>query len=182
MKQIAPESMFAAIALSTLLLLTGCSGNTGLRVDVLYDDTVDFDAFTTYRWETGPRDDSPNAASVDERIKSTAEEALTASGLRPAAADEAADLLLTYYGGIEDNLLMEGVRWEVAPGVVWTGASPLAETRSYRVGTLILDFADAGTETVVWSGVVTGKAPDGGQLRERVEKAVRKALARFPPR
>jgi len=101
--------------------------------------------------------------------------------MRPAEAGETPHLLLTYYGGIEDNLLLEGVRWEVSSRVVWTGASPLSETRSYRVGTLILDFADAETEVIVWSGVVTGKASSSSQLRARIEQAVKKALREYPP-
>lgn len=178
-----PFEIGAALILAAVtLLLAGGAVQAGLDVDVMYDHKADFSAYTTYRWKTAPQDDSPEAAMVDGRIKTTADRELAAKGLRRAAPDESCDLLLTYYGGIEDNLLIEGVRYEVAPHVVWTGASPMAVTRSYQVGTLILDFVDAETEIVVWSGVVAGKAKTGSELRQRVEKAVKKMLRQYPPR
>ncbi len=155
--------------------------SAGLKVDVLYDAKADFSLYHTYRWETGPRDDSPMAALIDARVKETTEKELGDRGLRLAKDSEQPDLLLTYYGGIEDNLLLEGVRYEIAPHVVWTGAAALSATRSYQVGTLILDMADAKTRKVVWSGVVTGKAGTANQLRDKIEKALRRVLRRFPP-
>ena len=119
---------------------------------------------------------------VDGRIKNTAKAELEKKGLREAGPGEEPDLLLTYYGGIEDNLQLEGVRYELAPHVVWTGAAPLEATRDFQVGSLILDMADARTEKVVWSGIVTGKAATRSKLREQVEKAIRKVLKQYPPK
>lgn len=169
-------------AVFTMALVFAVAAHAGLKVDVLYDRKADFTTFRTYRWATGPRDKSPMASMVDGRIKSTARTELEKKGLREVREGEEPDLLLTYYGGIEDNLLLEGVRYELAPHVVWTGAAPLEATRNYQVGSLILDMADAGTRQVVWSGVATGKASTRSKLREQVEKAVRKVLKRYPPK
>jgi hypothetical protein len=173
---------FRPLALVLILSLgLAAAGHAGLKVDVLYDAKADFTSYETYAWEAGPRDDSPMAAMVDARVKEATEKELASKGLRPATDSEDPDLLFTYHGGIEDNLLIEGVRYEVAPHVVWTGASPMSATRNYQVGSLILDMADAGTRKVVWSGVVTGKAGTGNKLREKLEKAVRKVLRQYPP-
>lgn len=171
-----------AIALALLALLTPAVLSAGFKVDVLYDHAADFTKYTTYRWASGPQDDSAAAKSMDTRIKRAVDAALAAKGMRVAGEGEETDLLITYYGGIEDSLLIEGVRYEIAPQVVWTGAEPMGVTRSYEVGTLVFDFADASSEKVVWSGVVTGKARDAGQLRKNVEKAIVKAMKRYPPK
>ena len=153
----------------------------GLDVEVLYDDAADFSAFETYRWVSGPINDTPEARMVDERIKTTADAELAKKGLRHVAEGDLPDLLVTYYGGIDYNLLIEGVRFELAPHVVWTGADALGVTRRYEVGTLIIDLAEASTEKIVWSGVVQAKASTRRQLRNKVEKAVRKVLKQYPP-
>ena len=155
--------------------------SAGLDVEVLYDQAADFSTFETYRWVAVPLNDSPEAAMVDERIKTTADAELVKKGLRRIAEGEEADLLVTYYGGIEDNLLIEGVRFELAPHVVWTGADPLGVTHRYEVGTLVIDLAEASTEKIVWSGSVQARASTRRQLRDKVEKAVRKVLKQYPP-
>lgn len=171
-------------ALVLLLLLAGALPATlqaRFDVDILYDHSADFSTFETYRWVTGPLNETPEAQLVDKRIKTTADAELAKRGLRLVAEGEEADLLLTYYGGTEENLLLEGVRFELAPRVVWTGADPLGVTHRYEVGTLVLDFARADTEKIVWSGVVQTRATTTQQLRGRVEKAVRKVLKQYPP-
>lgn len=170
--------------LAVLLLLAGGAPGTsiaGFKVEVLYDHGADFSAFETYRWVTGPLNETPEAQLVDRHIKQTANAELAERGLRLAAEGDAADLLLTYYGGTEENLLIEGVRFELAPHVVWTGADPRDVTHRYRVGTLVLDFADAETEKIIWSGVVRTRASTVRELRSRVEKAVRRVLKKYPP-
>ena len=169
-----------ALALAALVLLASPLV-AGLDVEILYDHSADFSAFSTYRWATGPLNETPEAKMVDDRVKRTADAELKDKGLRPADEGEEPDLLITYYGGVDENLLIEGVRYELAPSVVWTGADALDVTRRYEVGTLVLDFADAETEKIVWSGVVQAKAQTTRQLRAKIEKAVQKVLKKYPP-
>jgi hypothetical protein len=170
-----------ATAIALVVFLLPAVLWAGFKVDVLYDHTAEFSDYSSYRWASGPQDDSPAAKEMDVRIKRAVDAELAAKGMQIAAEGEPTDLLITYYGGIEDSLLIEGVRYEIAPNVVWTGAAPMGVTRSYEVGTLVFDFADASTKKVVWSGVVTGKARDAGELRKNVEKAIVKAMKRYPP-
>ena len=167
---------------TVVVFLAGSSiARAGLDVDILYDHDADFSTYRTYRWVTSPPADSPVGRLVDEEIKATVARELADEGLREAAEDEAADLLFTYYGMVEDDVLIEGVRYELAPHVVWTGAAPMDVTRSSRLGTLILDFADAASETVVWSGVVHSRARNTTKLREKIAPALEKLLRRYPP-
>lgn len=168
--------------LGLLALLAPGTARAGLEVDILYDHDADFGAYRTYRWVTEAPQENPEGHLVDERIKQTVATELAPKGLEPAAPDETPDLLFTYSGYVEDDLLIEGVRYELAPHVVWTGAAPMEVTRSSREGTLILDFADADTKTVVWSGVVHGRARSTPKLRDKIRPAIRKLLQRYPPR
>jgi hypothetical protein len=155
--------------------------SAGLKVDVLYDAKADFSLYQTYVWETAPRDDSPMATMIDGSIKETTEQELAKKGLRPARDSEEPDLIFTYHAGIEDNLLLEGVRFEIAPHVVWTGADALSATRNYQVGSLIVDMADAKTRKVVWSGVASGKVTPGDKMGDKLGKAIKRVLRRYPP-
>ena len=156
-----PRLALATLAVSLTLPATLWAG---LEVEVLYDHAADFSAFETYRWVTAPLSDSPEARMVDERIKTTADAELAKSGLRRAAEGEEADLLVTYYGGIEDNLLIEGVRFELAPHVVWTGADPLGVTHRYQrtIFSVFDQFVDAGAEAT----------DDRGRCRQRLDHRV----------
>lgn len=167
-----------------LLLFAVAATNlhAGIKAEVLYDKQADFSIYKTYRWVTGPVDDSPEGQLIDKKIKLAADAELGKKGLQKVAEGEPADLLITYYGGLDSSLLMEGVRYELAPHVVWTGADPMGVTNRYEAGTLVLDFADSSTEKIVWSGVAQAKAPTPAQLRAKVEKAVKKVLKQYPPK
>lgn len=178
MKRLEPLGPVILLALFLLAPSRGCSGPA---VDILYDRDADFTAYETYRWETSAPEESAVGQLIDQRIKTTVAEELEPKGLRPAAEGESPDLLLSYYGWVEDDLRVEGVRYELAPHVVWTGAAPMEVTRSSRAGTLILDLVDATSRRVVWSGVVSDRARDTTALRDKVEPAVEKLLRRYPP-
>ncbi len=169
------------LPLALALLALPMQAFAGLEVEILYDHAADFSRYQTYRWTTGPLDETPEAKLVDERVKRTADAELARKGLRLVEEGEETDLLLTYYGGVDENLLIEGVRFELAPKVVWTGADPQGVTHRYEVGTLVLDFVDAETEKIVWSGVAQAKAQTSRQLRGKIEKAVQKVLKKYPP-
>ena len=171
----------AVVALLALLAAAPAVLEAGFEVDVLYDQSADFSSFTTYRWVSGPINETPEAQLIDKRVKAAADAELAAKGLRRVAEGEPCDLLVTYHGSVEDNLLIEGVRFEVAPQVVWTGASARDVTHRYEVGTLVLDFAAASSEKIVWSGVARTRAATVQQLRERIEKAIVRLLKRYPP-
>lgn len=153
----------------------------GLDVEVLYDHQADFSSFATYRWASAPINETPEARMVHDRLVEVCDAELGKRGLRAVREGETADLLLTYHVHTEDNLIIEGVRYELAPHIVWTGAAPLDVTRHWEVGTLILDLADAASEKIVWSGIVQGRAPTVSQLRDKIDKAVRKLLKQYPP-
>lgn len=170
-----------SLTLAAALLALPMLAVAGLEVEILYDHSADFTRFQTYRWTTGPLNETPEAKLIDERVKRTTDAELANKGLQRVEEGEEADLLISYYGGVDENLLIEGVRFELAPRVVWTGADAQDVTHRYEIGTLVLDFADAGTEKIVWSGVVQARAQTSRQLRGKIEKAVKKVLKKYPP-
>ena len=168
-------------------MLTGCTGTTGLQVEVLYDQQADFGFFLdlslgdrTARRLAGGRGRDGQAGQGPPLMKRLVVQ-WTATRPRP---DETPDLLLTYYGGIEDTLQLEGVRWEASSSrVVWTGASPLAETRSYQgryADPRLRRRRDRGDRLEWCRHREKRRAPVS--CAQRIEQAVKKALDRVPTR
>lgn len=65
------------------------------------------------------------------------------------------------------------------------GGGPRTYVREYEVGTLILDGVDAREQRLVWRGTAQAElhrdlSPDA--LQKKINDAVHKLLARFPPR
>ncbi len=57
-------------------------------------------------------------------------------------------------------------------------------TRKFEEGTLIIDFLDPATHTLLWRGTGSAEVVAGrpeNEVTENVKRAVRKILAGFPP-
>ena len=63
----------------------------------------------------------------------------------------------------------------------WGYAGRRRDVRQYDEGTLVIDVVDANTKSLVWRGVASGEVARGGSSGQRLEQAVQKMFARFPP-
>lgn len=172
--------VFAAVAFAALTL-TSCT--TPLRVNSFIERGIDFAQYHTYSWAptraatTGdPRLD--NNPFFEERIRTDVDKQLALKGFEKTAAGTPA-LLLHYHASVAQQIDLNGSD---------QAYSSCNDCRSYvyDAGTLVLDFVDARTNTLVWrgwsEGNLDGVIDDQAWMEEHIDLAVTRILDRLPGR
>ena len=169
------------ISLSLGIAILSASTLLAQQVRTDYDRGADFSRYKTYSWENVQTKDP----LLVDRIKAAVNSALAAKGW--TQVESGADVCImamemndehrtlnTYY----DNF---GGGW----GWRWGGGFATATTTvdTYTVGTLVVDFFDAGTRTLVWRGSAsdTISAKSDRNIR-KLDRGVQKMFEHFPPR
>jgi hypothetical protein len=159
---------------------------TAQKVQVGFDKTADFSKYRTYSWgqsEAGPTEVPLRRAVVMSEIESV----LAGKGLK--RVDQYGDLTLDAQGGLGGEI--GGQHQEATVPVtsspsspmntVWSGA-PVAAGSYVLKGTLVLNFVDTATKSLVWEGTVATKLDENRDKNyKHVRKAIAKLLERFPP-
>lgn len=171
------------LSLLALLVLISCAS---LKVGHDYDPDVNFDALKTYDWI--PMDENPGVSEMTvKRIMHSVNNELTAKGL--ALSQDNPDFMVgmqvsgkTSYAG--STGLGTSVGIPVGRMYVRVGGGR-STAREKREGTLLLDFIDPQSKSLIWRGTATSTinpkaAPQGQQAL--IDKAVAKMLSQFPPR
>ena len=171
--------------LAACIIMVGCAAPLAVNFD--YDTAEDFTKLKTYDWMP-----STGNAAVDEllvrRIRNTVDSQLQAKGRALAAANP--DFLIamqlsgkTAYGS------SVGVGMSVGIPVGRAGRISLGGGQSKPIekkeGTLVLDFLDAKTKSLVWKGTASGAvrtAASPEEQQQRINEVVAELLARFPPK
>lgn len=171
--------MLRRLALSALLLFAAAAPLVAAKVRTGHDSTFDFSAVHTYRWKAdeGP---APNE-ELDRRIRLQADEELAKKGLKRAGEGEAADVLLVYSVGSADMLVAGRTAVVGWYGDIWV----VGAARSRMSGGILIEMQKPEDGQAVWgaSWVQTGNNPDTLMLLvQDAERAVKKALARYPPK
>lgn len=165
--------------------LVGCA--TPLAMNVDYDKGANFAALKTYNWmpPTG------NAAANDllvKRTKSAVDSQLQAKG-RAMSADNPDFLIAmelsgkTTYGGSVGAGVSVGIPVGRAGSISVGGGR--STPREKREGTLVLEFVDPKTKSLLWKGTASGAVNPGAtpeQQQQRINEVVGKMLAEFPPK
>jgi len=177
-----------------IVFATGCS-----TFDVHYDFDRDFDfsSIKTYEWMSVPQKTQDNELTL-KHIKSTVNRQLQAKGL--IMTSQSPDVLIALHGGKEKRVDVQ--EWGYAyrdrdyyhagpfsprgvPSLDTYGRDNVeyrrgTDTYEYEVGTLIIDFVDAGKKELIWRGVASGMVnPDTSA--EEIDKTVAKILENYPP-
>jgi len=171
--------------LAVLVAVIGCSPPIAINFD--YDTTADFTAMKTYGWmpPTG------NAAGDDllvKKIRSAVNNQLLVKGR--TEIPENPDFLIamqlsgkTTYGGSTAVGASVGIPVGRA-GTINVGGGK-SKPREKTEGTLVLDFLDAKTQSLVWratasTAVEPKRTPEEQQMR--INKVIAEMLVQFPPK
>jgi hypothetical protein len=162
------------------LTLGGCAP---VKVNSFVERGADFKRYRTYNWapddqlSTGdPRLD--NNTFFLERLQADVEKQLASRGFEKATAGTP-DLQLHYHARVRQRLDMNGADQTYGR---CEGCVPYV----YDAGTLLLDFVDTRSNTLVWrgwaEGSLAGAIDNQAWMEETLDDAVARILTTLPPR
>ena len=151
-----------------------------------YDKSVDFSKLHHYEWRDSPEfEKQPElkthyAVGID-LVRSAVNKGLMAKGYVPV--DFHPDFYVTLFlgsKGMTDVTTLDAGWYTWGP--YWYPMWTTVMVSHYTEGTLILDIVDANTRRLVWRAFCKDDIRDPKQRHENVERAVKKALKKFPPK
>jgi hypothetical protein len=171
-----------------LLLCIAVNGHAAsLAVNYDYDTAADFAALQTFDWlpATG------NAAGDEllvKKIRNSVDAQLQAKGRKPAA--DHPDFLIgmelsgkTTYGGSTGVGVSVGIPVGRAGRISVGGGK--SKAREKKEGTLVVDFVDAKTRSLLWRATATDAVDPSASAEERqkkIDEVIAAMLAHFPPK
>jgi len=179
MKSISKLSYYLA-SLTILCLLVSCDTTTPVTVNTAADPTATFGKYHTYALDTASIGLSATGSAA---LQSALRPSLAAKGLKESGRSSDLYIVPTVYTREKLNV-MPGGGYTVFPsayGGYRTGTVALnAGVQTYSEGTLIIDFVDRRTHTIVYRG--SGQAAVGSTERNAnaITEAVNKIVANYP--
>jgi len=141
---------------------------------------TDFSKYHTYKWVTVEGAKYPNQI-MDAEIKLAIDGQLSSKGLSKVESDPA-DLYISYQVAVQQS-----TQWNAygTGGFRWGGGMASAQQSTINTGTLVLDFYDPATKTLVWTGSATKTLnPSSNQEKNQknLNNAMAKLLKNYPPK
>jgi len=190
-------SLILAVAAGGLTATMGRLEAATTDITLEYDKKFTFTGLKTWSWHpegkgkvllalTAENDPQRVADRVDPVIIPALERELGARGLTLAAANP--DFYVHYYvlGTLQNSSQVAGQflpatpEWGIPPFLASTTA-----TRTYPMGTLIVDVTSTAQQRLVWRGTAARKIqidrPDA-ERRKVLDDAVRELVKKFPPK
>jgi len=174
-------------AMMVLMLCIAATGYAAPAVTSDYDTAADFEALKTFDWMPA----TGNAAGDEllvKKIRNTVDAQLQAKGRMPAADNP--DFLIamqlsgkTTYGGSTGVGVSVGIPVGRAGRVSVGGGQSKAHEN--KEGTLVLDFVDAKTKSLLWratASAAVSPAVSPEEQQQRINEVIAEMLAHFPPR
>ena len=152
------------------------------KTDIDWDRTANFANFHTYSWEKSPH---PAKGFWNDRIIDAVNKELQAKGL--TKVDSNPDMWVVYSNSIKDQKQVVGTGYNMGPGWYWGGwGGPNQVTyNTYvtKMGTLVVEMADAKNKQLLWRGSATDTISDNSNKNiNNLNKAVSKLFQNFPPK
>ena len=171
------------VAVLSAILLLGCST---VSVTTDYDHEFNFKPLKTFEWMGMAKNSvSANASTamlqnglIDKRVRSAVKSQLEAKGLRENP--DSADFVIMYHAGTEQKVNVTNYGYGYGRG--WGGGG--VDVQQYTQGTLILDFVDPKTKSLLWRSVATGalaSTPDPSTAEQKVTDIIAQMLVDYPP-
>lgn len=163
---------FVALA----FLAAGCL--CAQKVDVEFDQAVDFSKFKSFAIRDGKlnsRNPELNSELVRKRLDADIQKYLAAKGLVLAASGPA-DLNVRYTLGSA-----RGAQVERYPAG-WRGWGTRVVRVPYTEGTLVIDFRDPSTKSLVWRAIARVEKSDASKVESKLDDMVKKSMEKYPPK
>jgi len=176
-----------AFAAALALSLAGCAT---LKVETEYVEGADFKKYRTFDFLTmvpGP-EEAPviRDPQVQARVRFFVERELLKRGFKKVPGGTLPDFFIAMHGWAQDQISVSsyGYGYGAGFGYPYGGAvvttAPAVSVRSYRSGTLMLDFVDGTSREMFWRGTGSDSvSPE--QAPEALENGIVKILEQYPP-
>ncbi len=152
------------------------------KINVDWDRSLNFADFHTYSWEPSPH---PAKGFWNQRIIDGVDQQLQAKGL--TKVDSNPDVWVVYSNSIHDQKQVVGTGYGFGPGWGW-GWGYGQNTVTYntyvtKMGTLVVELADAKDKELMWRGSATDTISDNSNKNiNNLDKAIAKLFKNYPPK
>lgn len=178
----------------SIVVVTSSCSSTSVRTD--YDHQSDFANYETFAWymeaEDGKAPTTGTNQIVDGRIRRAIVANLETKGYSATPTAEA-DLLVTYYASLSQQVRMYSSGWGYGPGwgwgygprwgygyAYWPGWSHTTVS-TFHEGTIIVDIVDRQKKQLVWRGVITRALDKKSSSEEKITNSMDRVMSDFPP-
>jgi hypothetical protein len=188
-------------------VICGCASDAPLNLrrapeislDWGYEQGADFSGMKSFGWLAGPRltvpDPRVDAPLLEKRVREAVMNELTAKGFTHKLAGTP-DFYVSYEAGLKTKLKVSAgaTGYGFDPGWGWhhqgrfgsRAGGPNPHVREADAGSLALNIIEPNNQKLLWRGVAEAHIdPERDSERtkiERVNRAVRLLLERFPPK
>ena len=175
----------------TAALLLSLAGCATLKVETEYVEGADFKKYRTFDFLTmvpGP-EEAPliRDPQVQARVRFFVERELLRRGFVKVPQGTLPDFFIAMHGWADSQISVDsyGYGYGAGFGTPYGGGmvvstAPAVSVRSYRSGTLILDFIDGTSREMFWRGTASDSvSPEQGPAA--LENGIVKILGLYPP-
>jgi hypothetical protein len=153
------------------------------KTNIDWDRSTNFANYHTYMWETSP---NPAHGLWGPRITDAVDKQLQAKGL--TKVDSNPDLWVVYSNSMHDQKSVVGTGYGFGPSWGWGawggyGGPVTYNTYVTKLGTLVVELADAKNKQLLWRGSATNTISDNSNKNiSNLDKSVNKLFQNFPPK
>jgi len=174
---------FKPILIVNIVFLLAC---TSQKVQTDYDPAAAFKILRTYHWLKpesaipNPTYEDVNNEFISKKVRPAAEEILGDKGFE-LSEKENPDFLIAYYAGLKKRVNVNEYGYSYGQ---WQSGlyDRKRNVEAYQEGLLMIDIILGSSKELIWRGWLTGIIEDPGSAGQKIEKAVKKILDKFPPK
>lgn len=167
-------TVFAAVLLAGL---SAASSAWAQKVTVEFDASANFSRYKTFAIRGGQlnsRNAALNSELVKKRIEAAIERDLASKGL--AVESGRSDLNVVYRFGSARKVEVESYP------AGWRGLGTRIVRVPYSEGTLVIDFRDPTTRSLVWRAIAREEKSDPAKIEGKLDDMIKKSLEKYPPK
>jgi hypothetical protein len=158
-----------------LLVAVSCPAQ---KITIEFDQAIDFSKYKTFAIRDGQlnsKNPALNSELTKKQIDADIVRGLTARGLA-AVPSGPSDLNVRYVLGTARR-----VEIETYPAG-WYGLGTRVVRVPYAEGTLVINFRDPATQSLVWRAIAREEKRDPNQIQGKLDDMVRKSIEKYPPK
>jgi len=166
------------VALLAFSVLAASHSAFAQKVTVEFDQAADFGKYKTFAirgGELNSKNPALNSELVKKQIEADIVRNLTNRGLEESPTGPS-DLNVRYHFGSARK-----VETETYPAG-WYGWGTRVVRVPYAEGTLVIDFRDPATKSLVWRAIATEEKSDAAKIEGKIDNMVKKSIEKYPPK